>query len=87
MSKIGQKWSSFRQKFWLKVYLFAGNRVGPEVDEYWDKHYWRVVSARLAELGNSDLGLNMVKLLFFDEARDEETRDMGRDVRIQESRR
>ncbi len=83
MSKIGQKWS---RKFWLKLYCFAGDRVGPEVDEYWDKHYWRVIRTRLSELANSDLGLNMVKILFFEE-RDGEPRDSGRDIRIQEPRR
>ena len=63
-SRLRQKSRAFRRKFWLGLYLWAGERVGPEADEFWDRHWWRVVQVRLRELRSSDLGEGTVRLLF-----------------------
>jgi hypothetical protein len=45
------------------VYRAAGRRVGPEVEEYWDDHWYDTVAYRLAELSQSEFGLGIARLI------------------------
>lgn len=55
-----------KARFWLWLYVSAGNHVGTDADEYWDHHFDRVVKFRLREIRGSSLGENLIKELFWD---------------------
>jgi hypothetical protein len=72
-----------RQRFWLWLYRLAGSKVGPEADEFWDRHWWSMVAFRMKELaGLKKAGQRIVKLLFVeDEGHPRDIRDSSREVR------
>ena len=83
---LRERWSCFQRKFWFWLYALAGRHVGPETDEYWDIHWWRLVATRMNEIAESGLGIRFAEAIVFDkfvlgEHLDREYRPYSREVR------
>lgn len=88
LDSLTRLWTNFRRKFWIAIYRWAGRHVGPEAIEYWDQHWWLLVKFRLWELGQSDLGMNTMYLLLYDNVfRESEMLREQRDARGVRDRR
>ena len=74
-----------RQRFWLWLYGFAGARVGPEVDAYWDRHWQRFVAIQLYKLVEAgkfgDMMLKVVLDELDEDPRGRAFRDLTRETR------
>jgi len=74
-----------RERFWLWLYQFAGARVGPEADAYWDRHWQRFVAIQIYKLVEAGkFGDMMLKIILEDSSDDIQERafrDIGREMR------
>ena len=68
-----------KRRFYLSVYKWSGDKVGTDVEDYWDKHWHNTVKARISEIiDDPSRGRPFLRFLFMSDehvAVDSDTRD------------